>query len=393
MPLSNTFIKNAKPKDKQYKVSDERGMYLLVTKSGKYFRLDYRFLGKRKTLSLGVYPDVSLKMARERRDEARQHIANGVDPAELRKHKKQQAIARRANSFEAVALEWISGRKEIWTKKHRDKVLSRLRRDVFPVIGGSPMTKIEAPQILTLLRRVEGRGAIDCAHRVKQDISRIFRYAIVTHRASRDPAADLKGALRPIKKGHFASITEPREIGALMRAIDGYTGSYITKYALALSPLFFVRPGELRQAEWVEFDLDAKEWRIPAERMKMDEKHIVPLSFQAIALIEQLRDYSGHTKYLFPSLRSDSRPMSDNTINAALRRMGYSTSDMTAHGFRSMASTSLHEQGWNPLAIERQLAHAEPNEVKAAYNYSKHLPERRKMMQAWADYLDILRSA
>lgn len=391
MPLTDTAIRGAKKKDKQYKISDERGMYLLVTKTGKYFRFDYRFLGKRKTLALGVYPDVTLKKARALRDAARQNIADEIDPNELKKVTRKQRIALESNSFEVVSREWVAKRKVKWTERHSMKVLSRLERDVFPLLGRKVISDINAPELLAMLRKVESRGATDTAHRIKQNCSQIFRYAIVTDRAERDPAADLTGALESVKKRNFAAITEPKQIAQLLKAIDGYSGSYIVKYALVLAPLLFARPGELRHAEWIEIDIGRQEWRIPAEKMKMRKQHVVPLSDQVIELIKELDNYTGEGKYLFPSMRTGSRPMSDNTINAALRRLGYSRDEMTCHGFRAMASTNLHEHGWPSDVIERQLAHAEGNSVKAVYNHAQHLQARRKMMQSWSDYLGFLR--
>jgi integrase len=270
--------------------------------------------------------------------------------------------------------------------------MRRLEMDVFPWVGSRPVSQITAPELLSCLRRIESRGALDTAHRAHQNCSQVFRYAIATGRAERDPAADLRGALPPPAGGHFASTTEPSKIGALLRAIDGYEGTFVARCALRLAPLVFVRPGELRMAEWAEFHLDDAEWRIPAERMKARVQHIVPLSTQAVSILRDLHPFSGSGRFLFPSVRTPARPMSNNTLNAGLRRLGYTTDDQTAHGFRSMASTLLNEQGWNRDAIERQLAHGERDEVRAAYNYAQHLPERRKMMQAWADYLDGLRA-
>ena len=388
MPLSDTAIRNAKPKDKPYKLADEKGMYLLVKDMGKYWRLDYRHEGKRKTLALGVYPEVSLKEAREKRDEARKLLTQGIDPGAERKATRVAT----SETFEAIAREWFEKFSSAWVDSHSDKIIRRLERDIFPWIGHRPVREILAPELLTVLRRIEGRGAIETAHRAMQNCGQVFRYAVATGRADRDSAADLRGALPPVRQEHHASITDPKAIGALLRAIDGYVGSFVTQCALRLAPLVFVRPGELRNAEWREFDLDAGEWRIPAERMKAREPHIVPLSTQALAVLGDLHPLTGTGRFLFPSERSRGRPMSNNTVLGALRRMGYSSEEMTGHGFRSMASTLLNEQGWHRDAIERQLAHQERNKVRAAYNYAEHLPERRRMMQAWADYLDGLRN-
>ena len=391
MPLTNKAIENAKPKDKAYKLSDGDGMYLYVTPKGqKYWRLDYRFEGKRKTLALGVFPEVSLKKARERRGAARTQLTDGIDPS---LHRKAEKLAKAGKeSFEAIGCEWFEKFSANWAPSHSSKIKSRLEQDVYPYIGTRPINDLAAPEILQLLRRVESRGALETAHRVRQHIGQVMRYGVATGRAQRDPTQDLRGALPPSKTHHHGSIVDPKRIGALLRAIDGYEGQHSTRCALRLTPLAFVRPGELRQAEWSEFDLEAAEWRIPAHKMKMKQPHIVPLSSQAIEVLQEIQPLTDHGKYVFPGIRSRKRPMSQNTVNAALRRLGYEPGEMTAHGFRSMASTLLNEQGWHRDAIERQLAHAERNDVRAAYNYAEHLPERKRMMQAWADYLDALRT-
>ncbi len=392
MPLTDTTIRTAKPRDKQYKLSDEKSLYLLVNQAGKYFRIDYRFDGKRKTLALGVYPDVTLKEARGKRDEARKLIANGVDPVRYRKITKVRRTEQAANSFEAVAREWFTNNNHIWTEGHSKTIIRRLELNIFPWFGTRPVTSITAPELLGALRRIESRGALETAHRVKQICGQVFRYAIATGRAERDPSADLRGALAPAKHGRMAAITDPKKIGELLRAIDGYEGTHVAKCALRLAPLVFVRPGELRHAEWEEIDFDNAEWRIPAEKMKMKISHIVPLSKQAVEVFGAVQPITGWGRYVFPSIRTNSRPMSENTVLAALRRMGYAKEEMSGHGFRAMASTVLHEQGWPSDIIERQLAHTERNSIKAAYNYAQHLPERRKMMAAWADYLDSLKT-
>ncbi|MEB0165111.1 tyrosine-type recombinase/integrase, partial [Glaciimonas sp. CA11.2] len=286
--------------------------------------------------------------------------------------------------------EWFSKYAPNWVASHSDKIIRRLERDIFPWLGSRPISEISAPELLDVLRRIEKRGAIETAHRAHQNCGQIFRYAIATGRAERDPSGDLKGAIPPSKEKHHPSITEPKAVGELLRCIGGYTGSFVTKCALQLAPLLFVRPGELRKAEWSEINLDTAEWRIPAEKMKMRAVHIVPLSIQAVAILNEIMPLTGKGKYVFPGARTNGRPMSENTVNGALRRLGYGSDDMTGHGFRSMASTLLNEQGWNRDAIERQLAHAERDSIRAAYNYAEHLPERRKMMQAWADYMDGL---
>lgn len=391
MPLNDMACKQAKPKEKAYKLADSGGLYLEVAPSGgKWWRLKYRINGKEKRISLGVYPEVSLKEARDRRDDAKKQIAAGIDPSEHRKAHKATRQDRAANSFEIVAREWFAKHSPNWVASHSSKILRRFEADVFPWIGGRPIAEITAPELLTVLRRIENRGALETAHRALQNCGQVFRYAVATGRAERDPSGDLRGALPPPKAKHHASITDPKAIGELLRAVDGYQGSPITKYALRLAPLLFVRPGELRKAEWSKFNLDGGEWRIPATRMKMREQHIVPLSTQAVIILQELQALTGGDQYVFPGARTNGRPMSENTVNAALRRLGYSSDEMTGHGFRSMASTLLNEQGWNRDAIERQLAHAERDNVRAAYNYAEHLPERKRMMQAWADYLDGL---
>lgn len=376
---------------KVYKVTDEKGLYVEVTpKGGKRWRFKYRFGGKEKLLSLGIYPEITLKEARNRRDTYRRQVAEGIDPSDLRKAEKQSIGDK--NSFEAVAREWHGKFSANWSESHTTRTIIRLEQNAFPWVGSKDVNGITAPELLKVLRRVESRGALETAHRVNQICGQVFRYAIATGRAERDPAADLKGALPPAKVKHHPSITEPVKIGALIRAIQDFTGTIITATALKLSPLVFLRPGELRQAEWSEIDLDIAEWRIPPEKMKMGVVHIVPLSKQSVSILREIEPLTGCGKYVFPSNRTITRPMSNNTVNAALRRMGYTKDEMTAHGFRSMASTILNEQGWNRDAIERQLAHSEKDGVRAAYNYAQHLPERKKMMQSWADYLDGLAS-
>jgi integrase len=391
MPLKDTEIRNAKPKGKQYKLSDEKGLYLLVKEAGKYFRLDYRFAGKRKTLAIGVYPDVTLAEARQQRDDARKLLKKGVDPSQNKKETKIMLQEMAVNNFEAVAREWFKKKSPAWAERHAFTVIRRLELNIFPWLGNRPVKLITAPELLAVLRKIESRGAIETAHRINQVCGQIFRYAIATGRAERDPSADLRGALTTTKSKSMAAITDPKKVGGLLRAIDGYDGYIITKCALQLAPLVFVRPGELRHAEWSEINLDNGEWKIPAQKMKMREPHIVPLSTQAIEIFRMIEPVTGDGRYVFPSLRSTVRPMSNNTVLAALRRMGYPKDEMTGHGFRAMASTILHEQGWPSDVIERQLAHTERNSVRAAYNHAKHLPERRKMMQAWADYLDALK--
>ena len=400
MPLTDTAIPRAKPKAKAVKLFDGGGLYLEVNPAGgKWWRWKYRFGGKEKRLSLGVYPDVSLKAAREKRDAARQQLAAGINPGQARRAEK---LARAgAESFEAIARQWHAKFSPGWVASHGDRILKRLEKDLFPWVGKRPIAEIKAPALLAVLRRIESRGALETAHRAMQNCGQVFRYAVATGRAQRDPTGDLRGALPAPKEKHHASIIDPKRIGELLRAIDAYEGFFATKCALRLAPLVFVRPGELRKAQWPEIDLDKAEWCIPAERMKMREQHIVPLSRQAVAILRELEPLTNRAipskpdapRYVFPGAQSRERPMSENAILAALRRMGYTKTEMTGHGFRSMASTLLHEQGWNHQVIERQLAHAERNAVSAAYNFAEHLPERSKMMQAWADYLDGLKAS
>ncbi len=391
MPLTAQEVRNAKPRDKVYRLYDEKGMYLEVTPAGgTYWRLKYRFDGKEKRLALGVYPAVSLADARKRRRTARSLLDRGVDPSAAKATKVADASAA-AESFEVIAREWFDKNAPRWAKSHADKIIRRLELNVFPWIGRDPIAKIEAPELLAVLRRVESRGALDTAHRTMQNCSQVFRYAVATGRARRDPTQDLRGALAPVKHEHYASVRDPKEVAALLRAIDGFSGTLPVRCAIRLLPLVFVRPGELRMARWAEFYLDVAEWRIPAERMKRRVPHIVPLAEQAVAILRELEPLTGRGELLFPGIRDRKKPMSENTINAALRRLGYERHQMTGHGFRSIASTLLNEQGWNRDAIERQLAHAERDSVRAAYNYAEHLPERRLMMQAWADYLDGLK--
>jgi len=394
MPLTDSAIRATKPADKPIKLFDERGLLLLVDPSGgKWWRFRYRFDGKHKSLSMGVYPDVSLAKARERRDEARKLLADGIDPSKNRKAQKAARADRNANSFEVVAREWFAKFKPNWVEAHSDKVIRRLERDVFPWIGGDPIAEVRAPDLLACLRRVESRGTVETAHRALQSCGQIFRYAIATGRASRDPSGDLRGALSTVKGTHLASITEPTAVGGLLRACDGYQGSLVTKCALRLAPLVFVRPGELRKAEWTEIDLERAEWNIPAERMKMREPHLVPLATQAVAILTELLALTGGGRYVFPGARTNGRPMSDNAILAALRRMGFAKDEMSGHGFRAMARTILDEVlGVRPDFIEHQLAHAVRDPNGRAYNRTAHLVERRKMMQQWADYLDKLKA-
>ncbi len=390
-PLTDTEIKKAKPRDKAYKLSDEKGLYLEIAPSGgKWWRFKYRIASKEKRLSLGVYPDTSLKLARKKLDDARELLAEGIDPSDHRKTTKAAESDAAANSFEAIALEWLTKNAAAWTEDHGEKIRRRLQRDLFPWIGKQPVGEITPGDLLSTLQRIEKRGRIETAHRALQNCSQVFRYAVATARAKSDPSRDLRGALPPVKPKHHASITDAKGVAALLRDMADYQGSFVTASALRLAPLLFVRPGELRHAEWSEIDLEVAEWRIPAPKMKARVQHIVPLATQAVEVFKELQALTGRGRFVFPGVRSSQRPMSENTVNAALRRMGYEKTQMTGHGFRSIASTMLNEQGWHRDAIERQLAHGERDSVRAAYNYAEHLPERRRMMQAWADYLEGL---
>jgi integrase len=389
--LTDTKVRSVKPREKSYKIADGKGLFLVVKPNGsKYWRFRYHFGDKEKLLAIGIYPDVSLADARRKRDDARKLLADDTDPGIAKQLKKRAKKLAAENSFEAIAREWNIKFASKWTPEHGAKILLRLEKDIFPWLGYRPIIEIAAPELLAVLRRIENRGAIETAHRTLQNCSQIFRYAIATGRAERDVSADLRGAIPPVKKRHLASITDPKAIGDLLRTLNDYNGHFVTKCALQLAPLVFVRPGELRKAEWSEFNFETAEWRIPPEKMKMRITHIVPLSTQALVILREIQALTSNGKYVFPSLRTLSRPMSNNAVLGALRRLGYTKDEMTGHGFRSMASTLLNEQGWNRDAIERQLAHAERNNIRAAYNYAEYLPERRKMMQHWADYLDTL---
>lgn len=394
MKLNAKLVEQSKANGKLQKLSDGGGLYLEITAKGnRRWRYRYYYENREQLISLGTYPEISLKEARERHFEARKQVANGINPSQARQAEKEAQAG--TGSFESIAREWHTKHAHKWTDEYREKLLVRLEKNIFPWLGKKPLNKITPPELLTVVRRMEDRGALETAHRQLSVCGQIFRYAIATGRAKRDITQDLRGALPPTKKTHLASITDPKEVGALLRAIDGYEGTFVVKCALQLAPLTFVRPANLREAEWSEFDFANKEWHIPAHKMKAAEKHIVPLSEQALAVLEAIRPLTGHgsaAKYVFPSVRTMSRPMSNNAVLSALRRMGYEKHEMSGHGFRHMASTLLNEQGWNRDAIERQLAHAERDNVRATYNYAQYLPERHKMMQAWADYLEGLKN-
>lgn len=395
MALTDTFVKNVKHTGAASgdKYTDGRAMYLLVNAVGKYWRMNYRFADKRKTLALGVYPDVGLAKARARRDKAREQLADGTDPATAKREEKQAQADAAANTFEAVARVWLTKTASKRAEVTQSRITTLLEKDVFPFIGSMPISTIKPRDVLDkAVRKIEARGSIDTAHRAKQICGQIFRYAVAVGLAERDVTTDLRGALAAIPESHFAAITEPKQAGELMRSIFDYTGHPCTVAALKLTPLVFVRPGELRTAEWAEIDLDAAEWRIPASKMKMKVDHLVPLSTQAVALLRSVQPITGHGRYVFPSLRTGERPMSENTINAALRGMGYSKEVHTAHGFRALARTIMDEvMGERVDLIEHQLAHAVKDPNGRAYNRTAHLPARRVMMQNWANYLDKLR--
>jgi len=387
MPLTDIVAKNAKPREKLYKLADGDGMFLSVRPNGgKYWQMKYRFGGKEKTLSFGVYDEVSLKEARDKREVARKLLRDGVDPSENKKEIKREILIKTENSFEAIAREWHEKQTPGWTPRHADYTIKRLEADIFPSIGYRPINEIKAPELLAVVRIVENRGAVDIAHRVLQTTGQIFRYAIVTGRAERDISSDLKGALKVVKRKHFSSLPES-ELPGFLQKLEAYDGDLQTKLALKLLTLTFVRTTELRGMKWAEIDYNKKEWRIPAERMKMRDPHIVPLSKQALEIIEQLKPISGHLELVFPNRSKPMNYMSENTMLFAMYRMGY-RSQATPHGLRATFSTIANEQGFSSDVIERQLAHAERNKVRASYNHAQYLPDRRAMMQWWGDYLD-----
>ena len=393
--LSATAINNAKPKEKPYKLTDEKGLYLFIQSTGsKLWRFDYRFLNKRKTLALGSYPDVSLSHARDRRDKARSLLANDppIDPSENRKAEKSSKLLSIENSFEVIAREWWQTHMKNKAASHKDKVIRRFELYLFPWIGTKAIADITAPQMLQVVKRIENLNKLETAHRALQTAGQVFRYAVQTGRAVRDVTADLKGALPPTSIKHMAAFTEPKQIAELLRAIDGFGGTLTVQCALKLSPLVFVRPSELRQAKWRDIDLDAGEWRYLVSKTKTD--HLVPLSTQAIEILRTIHPLSGHGEYVFQGGHSPLRPMSEATVNAALKRMGYDTqSEITGHGFRAMARTILHERlNIDPHIIEHQLAHKVPDALGAAYNRTKFIDQRKLMMQQWADYLDELKA-
>jgi integrase len=394
MPLTDVAVRNAKGRDKPYKMTDGAGLYLLVKPDGgRYWRFDYRHLSKRGTLAFGVYPTVPVSEAREKREAARKLLSAGKDPSLEKKKARAIAQVSAANTFKAVGEELIA---KLTAEGLVATTLDNIRRRIgllYPGVGETPIDQIEAPELLALLRKIEARGQHDTASRTRSDASRVFRYAIATGRAKRDPAADLKGALTTPQVQHHPTIFEPKEVGRLLLAIDGYRGERQVVSALKLALHVFVRPFELRTAEWSEFDLKAAEWRIPGPKMKMKRDHIVPLSTQALAIVQELFETGTKGTYLFAGMTYPDRPMSSNTATAAFRRMGYTSEELTGHGLRRTASTMLNEMGWNSDWIERQLAHVEGNTVRRTYNAAEYLPDRRRMMQAWSDHLDALRAS
>ena len=394
MPLTDVAIRRAQPSTKSRKMFDGRGLYLeIAPRGGKWWRIKYRFEGKDRRISLGVYPDVSLKEARRRCEDARRLLTKQIDPSEHRRALKAARTKQACNSFEALAREWFAKYSPNWAHIHSSRVINRLERDVFPWIGGKPVAAVSPSQLLVVVRRVEQRGALETAHRTLRNCGQVFRYAVATGRATHDPSVVLRGALPPVKGGHFAAQTDPKTIGPLLRVLDGYEGSLIVRCALRLAPLVFVRPGELRRAEWKDIDLEVGEWRFTIT--KTNTLHLVPLSRQAVEILRELYPLTGQGRFVFPSGRAPrgDRPMSDNAVLAALRRMGIGKEEMTGHGFRAMARTLLDEVlGFRPDYIEHQLAHVVRDPLGRAYNRTTHLPERRKMMQVWADYLDQLKA-
>ena len=388
MPLTDTAIRNIKPTGMPQKLFDGNGLFLFVAPGGtKSWRWKYRFQGREKLLTFGIYPQLSLKEARAACADAKKTLSGGADPS----MQKKIAARTRENTFEAITREWHDNRKTAWTERYAEDVLERIAGNIFPYLGNRPVNEITPPELLGVLRKIEARGACYQANRIRETCSLVFRYAIATGRAERDTAADLRGAIRTHITTSRAAITEPQEVGGLLRAIDDYTGHFVTKCGLQLLALTFLRPGEVRLGEWPEIDMEEKLWRIPAKRMKMRLDHLVPLSSQACAILEELRKLTGRGRLMFPGLRSSDRAISDATFIAALRRMGFEKNEMCAHGFRSMASTILNEQGYSADAIEKQLAHNPRNKIRGIYNRAEYLPERRKMMQEWADYLTELK--
>jgi len=391
--LTAAFVKQAKPRDKAFSLVDGGGLYLLVKQAGKYWRYNYRYCGKQKTLSLGVYPDISLAEARKRHQTAREELTNGIDPSEIRKVQKITKSLANKDDFESVAREWFNQKLLDKSDSHKVRTTRILEKDLFPSIGGRPISRITAPELLAVLRKIEGR-TVDIAHRAKQVASAVFRYAVTTGRAEGDPSRDLAGALKVTSKTHHAAITDPEELGRLLLAMDGYQGSLVVTTALQLSALLFQRPGEIRHMEWLEINWGKNLWEIPASKMKMKVDHLVPLSRQARELLTQIHKLTGRGKYVFPSARGVTRPLSENGVRTALRSLEFDNDTMTPHGFRATARTILDEElKCRVDYIEHQLAHAVRDANGRAYNRTTHLDGRREMMQQWADYLDDLRNS
>ncbi len=392
MKLTDTFVKRKQGNGKAQKHSDGGGLFLYITPTGKKsWRLAYRFMGKQKLLVIGPYPAIGLKEARERREAAKKLLVDNIDPSTAKQAAKAAAANAARDSFEPIALEWLERNAPRWSVAYKENILDRMKRDIFPYLGKRPIKTITAPELLSVLRKIESRGSVETAHRGLSDCGRIFRYAIATGRAERDVAADLRGALTRAPETHFATMTDPKDIGEILRNFDTYNGLVPVRYVLKLIPYFFVRSSELRNAEWTEFDLEKAEWRIPAERMKMRQIHIVPIARQPLAILRELHTFSGQEQYLFPGKGKRAPTVDGKSLIWALRKMGYTKDMMSIHGFRAMASTYLNEQGYNRDWIERQLAHSERNSIRAAYNYAEYLPERRKMMQDYADHLTALK--
>lgn len=393
MPLTDTAIRAIKPTSKTAKFFDGGGLYLEVAPSGgKWWRLKYRFQGKEKRISLGTYPTIGLKEARERREETKKILANGIDPSAQRQAIKVSTTSIDKDSFEVVTREWFDKHVVNLAPSYSKKVRSLFERQIFPVLGAKPIAEVEPTDVLNAARHVEQTGAIETAHRLIQICGQVFRYAIATGRTKYDVSTGLHAALPKVNVKHMATLTDKKRIGQLLRAIDAYGGFFPVRCALKLAPLLFVRPGELQKAEWAEFDLPAAEWRLPASKMKMRQRHIVPLPRQALSVLAELQAYTGNGQFLFPSIRTTTKPIALESMLVAIRSMGFTQDEMTMHGFRGMASTLLNEMGYNRDWIERQLAHGERDHVRAAYNYAEHLPERRRMMQEWADYLEGLKA-
>lgn len=395
MALTDTTARNAKAADKQFKLADEKGLFLLVTPAGgKYWRMKYRYAAKEKTLALGVYPEVSLKDARLARDDARKLLSNGVDPGALKKAEKASRIAAAGNSFKAVSLEWLVKQTPRWSERHHERIKRRLEQYAYNDLGSLPVSEVKAPTVLAVLRKLETRRTLHTAAKVRQAIGQVMRYAVATGRAEYDPTASLKGTIETYAVKHMPSVTDPKKVGALLRMFDAFDGTHTVHSALRLAPLLFARPGELRQMRWADLDMDASLWLLDRGSMKMRRDHVVPLSTQAKAIIEGMRPFSGHLEYVFPNARDPKRPMSDAAVNAGMRRLGIDTQEeLTGHGFRAMARTILRERlKFDAEIIECQLSHVKQGSLGGAYDRTQFLDDRIQMMQDWANYLDDLKA-